>query len=358
MSEEADDLNYDIPWVLPTANAFIKDPQKHYIRPNSEAPGKDFPFLQLDFNDSDWESVTLPHDWAIDGPFYEGDNPEVGGGMGRLPVQGIAWYRKKLNITSDDVGKSIFLEVEGAMSYAMVWLNGTLVGGWPYGYNSWQLDITPYIIFGEDNQLAIRIDNPNYSSRWYPGAGIYRNVWLIKTHPIHIGQWGTYITTSEVSSASAMVDLEISVNNDSKSVVEVTIETEIFELDSLGVKGEKSINRFSDSVISLNPGERDKTKLTTEINNPKLWGPKPTQTPNLYQAVTTLKQDNKVVDRYETSFGIRDLQFNPDEGVLVNGEIIELKGVNQHHDLGALGAAFNRRAAERQLEKVALWMDW
>lgn len=155
-----------------------------------------------------------------------------------------------------------------------------------------------------------------------------------------------------------MVDLEISVNNDSKSVVEVTIETEIFELDSLGVKGEKSINRFSDSVISLNPGERDKTKLTTEINNPKLWGPKPTQTPNLYQAVTTLKQDNKVVDRYETSFGIRDLQFNPDEGVLVNGEIIELKGVNQHHDLGALGAAFNRRAAERQLEKVALWMDW
>lgn len=116
MSEEADDLNYDIPWVLPTANAFIKDPQKHYIRPNSEAPGKDFPFLQLDFNDSDWESVTLPHDWAIDGPFYEGDNPEVGGGMGRLPVQGIAWYRKKLNITSDDVGKSIFLEVEGAMS--------------------------------------------------------------------------------------------------------------------------------------------------------------------------------------------------------------------------------------------------
>ncbi|NLD22869.1 MAG: beta-galactosidase, partial [Bacteroidales bacterium] len=227
-----------------------------------------------------------------------------------------------------------------------------------YGYNSWQLDLTPYIRYGEDNQLAIRIDNPNYSSRWYPGAGIYRNVWLIKTHPIHIGQWGTYITTSEVSSASAMVDLEISVNNDSKSVVEVTIETEIFELDSLGVKGEKSINRFSDSVISLNPGERDKTKLTTEINNPKLWGPKPTQTPNLYQAVTTLKQDNKVVDRYETSFGIRDLQFNPDEGVLVNGEIIELKGVNQHHDLGALGAAFNRRAAERQLEKVALWMDW
>ena len=381
MSGEVDNLNYDIrpviedaseylvadakptdavkasvsaevlkPWVLPTANAFINDPQKHNIRPSKEAPGKDFPFLQLDFNDSDWESVNLPHDWAIDGPFYEGDNPEVGGGMGRLPVQGVAWYRKNLNIPADDAGRSIFLEVEGAMSYAMVWLNGALVGGWPYGYNSWQLDLTPYIRYGEDNQLAIRIDNPNHSSRWYPGAGIYRNVWLIKTHPIHIGQWGTYVTTSEVSASSAMVDLEVSVNNDSESDVEVTIETEIYELDSLGVRGKKSINRFPDSVISLDPGERGKTKLTTEINNPKLWGPKPTQIPNLYQAVTTLKQNNRVVDRYETNFGIRDLQFNPNEGVLVNGEVIELKGVNQHHDLGALGSAFNRRAAERQLE--------
>ena len=146
-SEEADDLNYDIrpviedaseylvadakptdavkasdsaevlkPWVLPTANDFINDPQKHYIRPSNEASGKDFPFIQLDFNDSDWESVDLPHDWAIDGPFYEGDNPEVGGGMGRLPVQGVAWYRKNLNIPADDAGRSIFLEVEGAMS--------------------------------------------------------------------------------------------------------------------------------------------------------------------------------------------------------------------------------------------------
>lgn len=338
------------PWILPTANPFIKDPGNHYIRPKEEAPGKDFPFIQRDFEDFGWESVDLPHDWAIKGPFYEGDNPEVGGGMGRLPVQGVAWYRKKIDIPSEDAGRSIFLEVEGAMSYAMVWLNGTLVGGWPYGYNSWQLDLTPYIIYGEENQLAIRLDNPNHSSRWYPGAGIYRNVWLIKTHPVHIGQWGTYVTTREISSSSATIDLEVNINNDSKSEAIVTIETDIYELNNTGVKGENIIASFPISEIALGAAERGKSKHTTVLKNPKLWGPKPSQTPQLYQAVTTLKQNNRVIDRFETDFGIRELQFDPDKGVLVNGEVIQLKGVNQHHDLGALGAAFNLRASERQLE--------
>lgn len=338
------------PWILPTANHFIKDSEKHYLRPEGEAPGKDFPFVQHDFDDSNWEKVDLPHDWAIKGPFYEGDNPEVGGGMGRLPVQGVAWYRKKISIPATDEGRSIFLDVEGAMSYAMVWLNGTLVGGWPYGYNSWRLDLTPYILYGKENQLAIRLDNPNHSSRWYPGAGIYRNVWLIKTHPVHMGQWGTFVTAREISASSATVDLEVNVDNESESDVTVVIETEIYELDSLGIKGKKSIARFPTSTISLDAGESSKSKHTTVIRSPRLWGPKPSQTPHLYQAITTLKQNGRTIDRYETNFGIRDLQLDPQRGVLVNGEVIRLQGVNQHHDLGALGAAFNRRAAERQLE--------
>ncbi len=338
------------PWILPTANPFIKDFKKHHIRPEGEAPGKDFPFVQHDFDDSGWQRVNLPHDWAIEGPFYKGDSPEVGGGMGRLPVQGVAWYRKKIDIPSSDKGRSVFLDVEGAMSYAMVWLNGTLVGGWPYGYNSWQLDLTPYILYGEENQLAIRLDNPNHSSRWYPGAGIYRNVWLIKTHPVHIGQWGTYVTTREVSASSATVDLEVNVDNDSGSDVMVSIETEIYELDSLGEKGKKIIASFPVTEIALGAGERDKSKHTTVVRNPRLWGPKPTQTPHLYRAITTLKQNGRVIDCYETSFGIRKLLLDPKQGVVVNGEVVKLKGVNQHHDQGALGAAFNRRAAERQLE--------
>ena len=340
------------PWILPTANPFIADPANHQTRPEGDAPGKDFPFVQSDFDDTGWESVDLPHDWAIEGPFYKGDNPEVGGGMGRLPVQGVSWYRKKLDIPSADIGTSIFLEVEGAMSYAMVWLNGILVGGWPYGYNSWQLDLTPYIRYGEENQLAIRLDNPNHSSRWYPGAGIYRNVWLIKTHSVHVDQWGTYVTTKGVSTSSATVDLEVSLVNDSESDVKIAIETEIYELDSLGVKGKNSITRFPASEISLSAGTRGKSILTTLLRNPGLWGPKPSQTPHLYKAVTTLKQQGRVIDCYETTFGIRDLQFDPEQGILVNGKPVKLQGVNQHHDLGALGAAFNRRAAERQLEML------
>ena len=135
------------PWILPTANRFIKDPANRHIRPAGN-PGGNFPFVQSNFDDRAWEKVTLPHDWAIKGPFQTGWDAEVRGGMGRLPINGVAWYRKKLDISADDFGKSIFLEIDGAMSYAMVWLNGNLVGGWPYAYNSWQVDLTPYIVPG------------------------------------------------------------------------------------------------------------------------------------------------------------------------------------------------------------------
>lgn len=157
------------PWILPTGNAFLKDRTKIVQMPEGH-PGHDFPFVQCNFDDTDWEKVNLPHDWAIDGPFFEGPDAEVGGGMGRLPSQGVAWYRKNLDIPASDKGKSIFLDVDGAMSYAMVWLNGNLVGGWPYGYASWRVDLTPYIKPGAENQLAIRLDNPQKSARWYPGV--------------------------------------------------------------------------------------------------------------------------------------------------------------------------------------------
>ena len=151
-------------WILPSANDFIKDPSKRHTRPEGN-PGGDFPFVQNDFDDKTWEEVNLPHDWAIKGPFYTEEHAPVGGGMGRLPVQGVAWYRKKLNIPTSAAGKCIYLDIDGAMSYAMVWLNGHLVGGWPYGYNSFRLDLTPCIKPGGDNQLAIRLDNPANSSR-------------------------------------------------------------------------------------------------------------------------------------------------------------------------------------------------
>jgi beta-galactosidase len=337
------------PWILPTGNDFIKDPAKRHVRPEGN-PGSDFPFVQSDFDDSSWQNVNLPHDWAIKGPFRKGWDAEVGGSMGRLPSPGVAWYRKKLDIPASDARKSIFLDVDGAMSYAMVWLNGNLVGGWPYGYASWRVDLTPYVVPGGENQLAIRLDNPPESSRWYPGGGIYRNVWLTRTNHIHVGQWGTFITTREVSKASAIIDLEVTIDNDSKADAAVEAITQVFVLDAEG-------NKTGDAVVSFEPlkttvaaGGSAKVKGSVTLKNPRLWGPPLTQRPNRYAAVTTVSQNGKVLDCYETRFGIRSIRFDPDTGIYVNDERIKIKGVNQHHDLGALGAAFSIRAAERQLE--------
>jgi beta-galactosidase len=337
------------PWILPTGNDFIKDPAKRYARPEGN-PGSDFPFVQGDFDDSSWENVNLPHDWAIKGPFLKGRDAEVGGGMGRLPSPGVAWYRKKLDIPASDAGKSIFLDVDGAMSYAMVWLNGHLVGGWPYGYASWRVDLTPYIVPGGENQLAIRLDNPPSSSRWYPGGGIYRNVWLIKTDPVHVGQWGTFVTTSDVSEASATINLEVTIDNDSRDDATVTAVTQIFALNADGNITGDVVATFEPLKTPVAAGERARVEGSVTLKNPRLWGLPPTQAPNRYVAMTTLWQNDKPIDQYETGFGIRSLRFDPDSGIYVNGELIKIKGVNQHHDLGALGAAFNARAAERQLE--------
>jgi len=337
------------PWILPSANDFINDSAKKHIRPEGN-PGGDFPFVQPGFDDGDWENVNLPHDWAAKGPFQTGWDSEVGGGMGRLPVNGVAWYRKKLDIPASDKGKSVFLDVDGAMSYAIVWLNGQLVGGWPYGYNSWRLDLTPYLNFGGENQLAIRIDNPNHSARWYPGAGLYRDVWLVKTNPVHVAQWGTTIKTTKISKESATISLAVKIDNQSANNVETEVSTSVFELDKKGGKSAKPVVVFESLKMQLHAGESVSGEHSVKIEKPRLWGPPPTQQPNLYVAVTTLSQNGKIIDEYETRFGIRSLEFNPDKGLLVNGEHIPIKGVNNHHDLGALGAAFNTRAAERQLE--------
>ena len=332
-------------WILPSANEFISDPAKHHQRPDGD-PGKDFPFVQPGFDDKKWEQVNLPHDWAIAGPFYKEDDAIVGGGMGRSPVQGVAWYRKKINILSSDKGRRIYLDIDGAMSYAMVWLNGNLVGGWPYGYNSFRLDLTPYIKYGAANQLAIRIDNPTHSARWYPGAGLYRNIWLVKTNPVHIAQWGTFVTTKQNSSAAATVDIAVQIENRTGAHEKVEVNTDVF----LSGKNGKKIASSGISVLTINANAKSKVEASLTVKDPKLWGPPPAQQPNLYLAVTSLFKNGKLIDRYETPFGIRDVQFDPEKGIILNGMPMRIQGVNQHHDLGALGAAFNVRAAERQLE--------
>ncbi|KAL4789258.1 glycoside hydrolase superfamily [Aspergillus venezuelensis] len=347
-----DSLTVLKPWILPSGNDFINDPVAHHERPYDE-PYVDLPYIEQGFDDSHWESVRLPHDWAITGPFYTEEDPPIASDMGRLPVQGVGWYRRNLNISSSDIYKSIFLEVDGAMSYPMVWVNGHLVGGWPYGYNSFQLDITRYLRIGSENQLAIRVENPaGRSSRWYPGAGIYRNVWLTSVDPTHVAHWGTYITARNISSQQAILDLEVTVENNGNKTEEIHLVTEVFNFDPVKGQRGKIAARFPDRTISVDRNTRKVISGSTGIKNPQLWQPLPSREPNLYVAVTSLWGGGVLLDSYETRFGIRSLYFDSEKGLSVNDIPLRIQGVNQHHDLGALGAAFNKRAAERQLEML------
>jgi beta-galactosidase len=348
-----DGITYDQlkAYILPSGNNFIANASERHQRPTSD-PNVTVQYVEKRFDDSSWENVRVPHDWAIKGPFYIGNDVPVGGGMGRLPVQGVGWYRRKISVEPSDAGRAIYLDIDGAMSYAMVWLNGKLLGGWPYGYNSFRLDLTPHLVVGDDNQLAIRVDNPTQSSRWYPGGGIYRNVWLTKVDTTHVGQWGTYITTKAVSSSSATLDLVVSVENTAKLARDIQIATDVFKFDPTTEKAGTKVAEFARASVSVPPGQSVGSNSTTTVPNPQFWGVWSSQGPKMYTAVTTLYagKTNQVIDTYETRFGIRTFTYDSNKGLLINGEPVRIRGVNQHHDLGAIGAAFNVRAAERQLD--------
>jgi beta-galactosidase len=334
-------------FILPTGNDFIADPNKQYIRPTGNYGGN-IDYVNPAFNDSGWRLLDLPHDFGIEGPFILPGQAGSDGATGRLPYFGVVWYRKHLTIPAADSGKQIYLDIDGSMSYTTVWCNGQIVGGWPYGYTSWRVDLTAYIKFGVENVLAIRLDNPANSSRWYPGGGIYRNVWLTKTSPVAIGQWGIFAFTPRVTVSNADIALKITVNNKSKSNTSVSIATQIYALDNNGQRsGAVSSIAAVNTPIAAAGSSTVETKGT--IANPKLWSP---GSPNLYVAVTTVTQNGNVVDSYETPFGIRTFKYDPDAGLFVNGEHVKLNGVCDHHDLGALGTAVNYRALQRQLEML------
>jgi len=335
-------LNYTaaLPWLLPMQNTFTTNAP--VARPTGNFGG-DVSFVKADFDDSTWRTVNLPHDFGIEGPFQQA----LPGETGKLPWFGIAWYRKHFEVPATDTGKQISLDVDGAMAYSTVWINGHCVGGWPYGYASWRVDLTPYVNFGGANTLAIRLNNPKNSSRWYPGGGIYRNVWLIKTSPVHVSHWGTHITTPEITKTAATVSVQTSVDNDSAAAAGIKVATAIYLLTPDNVRDGKPIAELATDGVAVPAGATADTTQTITIPKPKLWS---LEHPNRYVAVTTLTQDGKVLDVYETPFGVRTIQFTVDNGFLLNGERVRLNGVCDHADLGALGSAINTRALQRQLE--------
>jgi beta-galactosidase len=335
-------LDYDKlkDFMLATGNDLSKGTP--VTRPSVDV-GSNVSFVKPDFNDQDWRLLDLPHDWAIEGPF----DIKLPGETAKLKYWGQGWYRKHFILSPTDRRRCLFLDVDGAMSYSSVWVNGKLAGGWAYGYSSYEIDLTPYVNFGSDNVIAIRLDNPPDSSRWYPGAGIYRNVWLAKTSPIHVGHWSTAVTTPDVSASSATVALTGNVRNQGTSDAQVTVVTGIFELDANDKRGASPVAEIPTTTCSLPVGGSQNFSGSTQVRNPKLWD---TTNPQRYVALTRIEQDGKVLDEYETPFGIRSVKFDANRGFLLNGQRVPLNGVCGHQDLGALGIAFNTRAAERQLQ--------
>jgi beta-galactosidase len=336
-----DELSYPAikAWLLPTGNPFTTNAPA--VRPEGE-PATNISFAQPDFDDSQWRLLNLPHDWGIEGPFDQA----LSGSTGRLPWSGVAWYRKHLDIPAADAGKKIYLDVDGAMSYATVWLNGKFVGGWPYGYASWRVDLTPFLNFGGENVVAIRLDNPPDSSRWYPGGGIYRNVWLVKAEPVHVAHWGTYITTPLVGSSEAVVAVQTMIDNESTNDADINVETKLYELGDNDVRQGEAVADQS-TQVEVPAGTNATGRITMTVPDPKLWS---IEQPNRYVAVTTLNQDGKVLDEVENNFGVRTIEFTATAGFLLNGKRVPINGVCDHADLGALGTAINTSALARQIK--------
>lgn len=298
----------------------------------------------VDFNDVAWESVKVPHDWAIYGPFdkeidkqvvkieqnNEKSATEKTGRTGALPFIGVGWYRTKVTLPEFTADKQVILSFDGAMSNAQVFVNGEKIGNRPYGYSYFYFDITSYLKQGAENVIAVRLENNSFSSRWYPGAGLYRKVKIIVKNNASFKQWAHYITTPFVTNDVAKVNIKSQVQGDN-----LTIKTIIRDAEGKVVAENNTSDRFSDE-IEQNIG----------VKNPRLWSP---ETPYLYTAELRLYQGNTLKDAETVRFGIRTIKYSAEKGFELNGKVTKFKGVCLHHDLGPLGTAINKAALRRQL---------
>ena len=291
---------------------------------------------QAAFDDSGWEPVRVPHDWAIAGPF----NPDEHGYAGKLPWKGVGWYRKTFTLDAGDAGRRVYLDFDGVMAFPKVYVNGELAGGWDFGYIPFRVDATPYVRFGEKNVVAVEVNTRNQGTRWYPGAGIYRAVTLTVCEPVHIAHWGTFVTTPEVGDAAATVRVETVVENHRVAAGKAVVTFEVLAPDG------QTAGQGTQTAEAAAGGSAV-VEQEIVIQSPQRWD---IASPQLYTLVTTVKDGDTIIDRERTAFGIRTFAFTADDGFHLNGRRVQLYGVNLHHDHGPLGAAFYRRAMERQLE--------
>lgn len=289
---------------------------------------------QPDFDEEGYKDVQLPHDWAIESPFLQEEPNETG----KLPWNGFGWYRKHIAVPAgfDAAKERWYLDFDGVMSCPKVYVNGRLAGEWAYGYAAFRVDITPHLQAGRDNVVAVSAGNKPLSTRWYPGAGIYRHVWLEKAAPVHIAYNGVSVTTPEITGGSATVEVRTTVENTGTTPATVTL-------------GQQADGHAAETLtLELAAGESKEAVQRLTLPQPRLWS---CETPHLYTLRTTVQGQDGEVEAKETRFGVRSIEWNRD-GFHLNGKRVQLNGVCEHHDLGPLGAAFHARAFERKIEKL------
>ena len=334
-------------WAITLAPLFLFSQQRELITLTDHwkfQKGQNEKAFEKNFNDSKWETVSVPHDWAIKGPFdknidiqkvtIEQDGryipSELTGRTGALPYVGEAWYRNTFSTPNFDDSKKAILLFEGAMSEPKIFINGKKVGEWNYGYNYFYFDISEYITANAENTIAVHLSNVGLSSRWYPGAGLYRNVKVILKDKNSIDQWGTFITTPLITSELAKVNIKTKVSGEN-----LTILTRILDNQGKEVATHKTDQCF---------GQEFEQNLAVE--RPKLWN---LDSPYLYTAVSEIYENDVLQDILSTKFGIREIKYEKDKGFSLNGQVTKFKGLCLHHDLGPLGAAVNKAALRRQL---------
>lgn len=283
-----------------------------------------------------WRTLTVPHDWSIEGKFDEHSPGGIGGGALN---GGLGWYKKTFTVAAADSTKITSIVFDGVYCNSEVWINGHYLGKRPNGYISFEYNLTPYLKFGDaQNEILVKVHNQQPNSRWYSGSGIYRNVWLQTTDRLHVGEYGTFVTSPKISADNAVVAIETTIKNENASAKEATVITTLY-------KGDSEVTSVSQK-INLAANTQKTIKQETTVSNPVLWN---IESPELYNAITEIKVGNDVVDSYSTPFGIRSFKFDLDKGFILNGKQLKIKGVCLHHDLGPLGSAINTRAIERQL---------
>ncbi len=288
-------------------------------------------------NDTRWQSVSLPHDWSVKGQL----SPTLASCTGYLPG-GIGWYRKTIDIPADKQGQKVYLYFEGVYNRSEVFLNGHSLGKRPNGYISFMVDATPYIKYGENNTIAVRVDHSQSAdSRWYTGSGIYRDVWMIYANPVHIAQWGVYAYPEKIKD-DYKLNVEVEINNEEKNNSSLTVMNELYAADG------KLVAKDSKKLIA-EPGRKNKLTTSLKINKPALWS---LSDPNLYELKTTVLKGGVVMDQASTRTGFRSYTFDPDKGFALNGEWMKVKGVCIHHDAGVLGSAVPREVWRRRLQTL------